>query len=168
MHPTTPSDVIPMLGTAPRLPSCSPLELAAALRRLHRAGIRRGYVLVAPTRLGREPVRWWARLCNVVEEETGLGVVLVEASHRGVNPVRVLAATGLETGIAVLQDLTRGERSALLEISRGVCTGDLGLLAEARARGAANHEPREVEAAIRDGRLCEVLGPSSGGLATTA
>ncbi|MYG80772.1 MAG: hypothetical protein F4187_02890 [Gemmatimonadetes bacterium] len=168
MHPTTPSDVIPMLAAAPRLPSCSPLELAAALRRLHRAGVRRGYMLLAPTRSGREPVRWWARLCNVIQEETGLGVVLVEASHRGVDPVRVLAETGLATGIAVLHDLTRGERSALLEISRGVCTGDLGLLAEARARGAANYEPGEAEAAIRDGRSSEVPGLSSGGLAATA
>ena len=117
-------------------------------------------MLVAPTvgASGRDPVRWWARLCNVIQEETGLGVVLVEASHRGVDPVRVLAETGLATGIAVLRpaeeihcscDLTRGERSALLEISRGVCTGDLGLLAEARARGAANYEPGEAEAAIR-------------------
>lgn len=146
-----PSDVIPMLTATRRLPACSPLELAAALRRLHRAGIRRGYVLVAPTLAGREPSRWWSRLCNLIHSETGLGVVLVDASHRSVDPVRVLGESGLATGIAVLQDITRGERSALLEISRGVCTGDLGLLAEARVRGVANYEPWEVEAAIRSG-----------------
>lgn len=159
---------MPILTADRRLPSCSPLELAAALRRLHKAGIRRGYMLVAPTRLGREPVRWWARLCNLIRAETGLGVVLVDASQRSVDPERVLAESGLATGIAVLQDLSSGERSALLEISRGACTGDPGLLSEARVRGVANGEPREVEAVIRNARPGGVPDRSSGGLPATA
>lgn len=168
MHPATPSDVISMLTDTRRSLACSPLELAAALRRLHKAGIRRGYLLVAPTLPGREPIEWWSRLCGLIRSETGLGVVLVESAHGDIDPARVLGASGLATGIAVLEDLSRGERSALLEISRGVCTGDPGLLAEARVRGAANYEPWEIEAAIRDGRQGEMPGPSSGGLPATA
>ena len=184
MHPAGPSDVIAMLTATPRLPSCSPLELAAALRRLHKAGIRRGYMLVAPTHPRSEPsgdasaerafggdaaaVRWWSRLCNAILTETGLGVVLADAGHAGLDTRRVREEAGKRGGIAILHDLSRGERSALLEISRGVCTGDHGLLTEARIRGVANFEPPEIDAALCDGRLAEVLGLSSGWLAATA
>ena len=176
MHPTTPSDVIPMLAAAPRLPSCSPLELAAALRRLHRAGIRRGYMLLAPTRSGSEPsgdaaverasggdsagIRWWSRLCDLIHTETGLGVVLLDAGRAGLDTHRVREEAGRGGRIAILHDLSRGERSALLEISRGVCTGDRGLLAESRIRGLANFEPLGADAALREGRLAEMLGTS--------
>lgn len=158
-----------MLTATRQLPPCSPLELAAALRRLHGSGIRRGYVLVAPTRLMRAQVagaprigaaggpgepgnghpdsvwadtRTWSRLCNRIHAETGLGVVLVEAAHGGLDPERVLDGIGPVTRSAVLADLSSGERSALVEISRGVCTGDRGLLMEARLRGVAEWTPR--------------------------
>lgn len=135
-----------MLTATRRLPPCSPLELAAALRRLHGAGIRRGYVLVAPTRLTRAQgtdIRWWSRLCNRIAAETRLALVLVEAAHGALDPERVVDGAGPVRGITVLKDLSRGERSALLEISRGVCTGDGGLLMEARLRGVAHRAPRD-------------------------
>lgn len=185
MHPAGPSDVIAMLTATPRLPSCSPLELAAALRRLHQAGIRRGYMLVAPTHPRSEPsddalaerasggdaaaVRWWSRLCNAILTETGLGVVLADAGHAGLHTHRVREEAGKRGGIAILHDLSRGERSALLEISRGVCTGDHGLLTEARVRGAANYEPPEIDVAVREGRLAGLLvHPASGVQSATA
>lgn len=183
MHPATPSDVIPMLtASTPRLPSCSPMELAAALRRLHKAGMRRGYVLVVPTHPAGEPggvvpvgsgrrraaggVRWWSRLCALIHAGTGLGVVLADAGHAGLDAERVGAESGRRGGIAVLSDLSRGERSALLEISRGVCTGDPGLLAEARVRGVANCEPPEIDAAVREGRLAALLVRPAPGVRT--
>lgn len=147
--------------------------------------IRRGYMLVAPTHPRSEPsgdasaerafggdaaaVRWWSRLCNAILTETGLGVVLADAGHAGLHTHRVREEAGKRGGIAILHDLSRGERSALLEISRGVCTGDHGLLTEARVRGAANYEPPEIDVAVREGRLAGLLvHPASGVQSATA
>ncbi len=124
--------------------------MAGVLRRLHRAGIRKGFFVVAPTSLGGDPrvdpsdggpkdkgdVQWWSGICDRIRSETGLSMVLVNAPCRGPEAERVLSNVRLGKGVAVLDDLTTRERSALLEVSRGVCTGDRNLLAEARAGDA--------------------------------
>ncbi len=72
----------------------------------------------------------------------------MDAAHAGLEPARVLDGARLQKRIAVLEDLTRAERSTLLEISRGVCTGDRGLLIEARVLEAPNYERWEAHMAI--------------------
>ena len=171
-----------MLANLRQLAPCTPAEMASALRRLHQAGIRRGFVLVAPTALPREPLmdlaeygdpgrelHWWSGLCDLIQEQTGLGVVLVDAAHAGLELARVLDGARLQKRIAVLEDLTRAERSALLDISRGVCTGDRGLLIEARVLEAPNYEPWEAHAAIL-GEAVHDLSPiaASGALPASA
>lgn len=159
--PPQPSNVIPMLATLRQLAPCGPAEMASALRHLHKSGIRRGFVLVGPTRLAWQPLidlpddgapgrelQWWSQLCDLIRQQARLGVVLVDAAHGGLDPARVLDGARLRKKIAVLRDLTRAERSALLEISRGVCTGDRGLLIEARVLEAPNYEPWEAQMAI--------------------
>ena len=147
--------------------------MAGVLRRLHRAGIRRGFVLLAPTALRAEPrvdlsdggprdegdVQWWSGLCDLIQSETGRSVVLVTAADRGLEAGRVLRSSRLRKRIAVLEDLALAERSALLEIARGVCTGDRDLLVEARVLGTPNCEPWEARTAI--------LGESLAGLFST-
>ncbi|MDE2783141.1 MAG: hypothetical protein OXK77_09305 [Gemmatimonadota bacterium] len=163
-----------MLATLRHLAPCTPAEMASALRRLHQAGVRRGFVLVAPTALARNgapgrELHWWSGLCDLIQEQTGLGVVLVDAAHAGLELARVLDGARLQKRIAVLEDLTRAERSALLDISRGVCTGDRGLLIEARALEAPNYEPWEAHAAIL-GEVVHDLFPiaASGALPASA
>ena len=152
-----------MLAALRQSARCTPAEMAGVLRRLHRAGIRRGFVLVAPTALGAEPrvdpsddgpraegdVQWWSGLCDRIRTRTGLGVVLVDAGRAGIDAKCVLEDFGTRKGIAVLRNLTRAERSALLEISRGVCTGDRDLLTEARVLGTPSYEPWVARMAIR-------------------
>ena len=163
-----------MLANLRQLAPCTPAEMASTLRRLHRAGIRRGFVLVAPTALARngDPGRelhWWSELCDLIRLQTGLGVVLVEAAHAGLEPARVLDGARPQKRIAVLEDLTRAERSALLEISRGVCTGDRGLLIEARVLETPNYEPWEAHMAILGEAVGDLFaGVVSGALAASA
>lgn len=150
-----PSNVIPMLAALRQSARCTPAEMAGVLRRLHRAGVRRGFVLVAPTALGADPaadpsgggprdggdLQWWSELCDLIRTRTELGVVLVDMAHAGPGARSVLEDLRTRKRIAVLKHLTRTERSALLEISRGVCTGDRDLLAEARVLGTPSYEP---------------------------
>lgn len=147
--------------------------MAGVLRRLHRAGVRKSFVVVAPTSLGREPrvdlsdggprdegdVEWWSGLCDLIQSETARSVVLVTAADRGLEAGRVLRSSRLRKRIAVLEDLAFAERSALLEIAQGVCTGDRDLLVEARVLGTPNCEPWEARTAI--------LGESLAGLFST-
>jgi hypothetical protein len=121
--------------------------MAGVLRRLHRAGIRKSFVVVAPTSLQAEggplaagDVQWWSGLCDRIQGETGRGVVLVSAADRGLEAERVLRSTRLRKRITALNDLAIAERSALLEIARGICTGDRDLLVEARVLGTPNYE----------------------------
>lgn len=164
-----PSNVFPML-TASRRPSATPLEMAAALRRLHRAGVRRSFVLVAPTDLGRQPqldragaedlrgdARWWSDACDGIRARTGLGVMLVDVAHGGIGAERLAKAAGGGKRLSVLRDLSRGERSALLELCRAVCTGHRGLLAEARALGTPALAPWELQVALRGDALGDLL-----------
>ena len=156
--------------TASRRPSASPIEVAAALRRLHRAGVRRSFVLVAPTGLGRQPqldlteagdlrgdARWWSEACDGIRARTGLEVVLVDMAHRGIDAERVAKGAGGGRRFSVLTGLSRGERSALLELCRAVCTGHRGLLAEARALGTPALEPWELQVAPRGDASGELL-----------
>ena len=160
MQLSQPSNVIPMLAALRRSARCTPAEMAGVLRRLHRAGVRKSFVVVAPTSLGREGgVQWWSGLCDRIQSETGRGVVLVNTADRGLEAERVLRSARLRNRITVLDDLAFAERSALLEIARGVCTGDRDLLVEARVLGTPNYEPWEVRTAI--------LGESLGGLFST-
>jgi len=177
-----PSNVIPLLAAGRRSAPCTPAEMARVLRRLHRAGITRGFVLVAPSALARRPLselavggdhareaRWWSGLCDLIPTLTGLGVVLMDAADGGLDPRRVLEGALSRKKIAVLPDLTRAERSALIEISRGVCTGDRCLLIEAGVLDAPTYEPWEVQMAIRGETVSELFaGMASGTLAASA
>lgn len=142
MQLTQPSNVIPMLAALRHSARCTPAEMAGVLRRLHRAGIRKSFVVLAPTSLGRVgDVQWWSGLCDMILTRTRLGVVLVDTAHAGLGARSVLEDFGTRKRIAVLTHLTRAERSALLEIARGVCTGDRDLLTEARVLGTPSYEP---------------------------
>ena len=78
-----PSNVIPFLAARPQ-GGCSPLALAAALRRLHQAGLRGGFVLLAPVSLDpaagtpeKDPA-WWSQLCDRIREQTRLRVAVID------------------------------------------------------------------------------------------
>ncbi len=190
MFPAQPTDLLPLLAHPRPASASSPRELAGALRRLHRAGVRRGFLLVAPTRLsatatvrgplpGERDARWWARLCERIRGQTRLSVVLIEASWRGLDPHAVRnRMRRISRRVVVLDDGTlpdrtrdersprdrtrraerpRPERSALLGIARGLCTGDQGLIAEAFATGTPACGPAEMERAIRTGSLDELV-----------
>lgn len=172
-----PSNVIPLLAALRQSAPCTPAEMARVLRRLHRAGITRGFVLVAPSELARQPLielpeggdpareaRWWSALCDLIPSRTGLSVVLVDAADGGPDPQRVLDGARSRKKIAVLEDLNRAERSALLEISRGVCTGDRGLLIEAGGLDTPTCEPWEVQMAIRGGTASDLFARMAGGV----
>ena len=150
-----------MLAALRQSAPCTPAEMAGVLRRLHRAGIRKGFIVLAPTHLDRDlradptdggpedegAVQWWSGVCDRIRSETGLSVVLVNAC-RGPEAERVLSNVRLGKGVAVLDDLTTRERSALLEVSRGICTGDRNLLAVARALEKPRYAPWEVRMAV--------------------
>ena len=151
-----PSNVIPFLA-ASRRDGCSSLQLAAALRRLHKAGLRGGFVLVVPMSVDPESgaahrdVAWWSQLCDRIRERTRLRVALMDLP----------AGTGIASAVAdetlrraeVIGEVTPGERSALIELSRGVCTSHPRLLAEARAMGMSALRPGALDAALRNGTL---------------
>lgn len=178
-----PSNVIPLLTTPRQSAPCTPAEMARVLRRLHRAGITRGFVLVAPSELARQPLielpdggnpahqaRWWSALCDLITTQTGLSVALVDAADGGPDAQRVLDGARDRKKMAVLEDVTRAERSALLEISRGVCTGDRELLTEAGVLDAPTCEPWQVQMAIRSQAASDLFASMawSGVLAASA
>ena len=164
-----PSNVISWLAAPRPQRRCGPLELAATLRCLHEAGVRRGYVLVVPTALTAEPmfesrgcdaaVVWWSRLCDAICAETHLSVVVLDAPGGGADALRYQGRVrGTDRArIRVLRDLTRPERSALLELSRAVCTGHRGLLAESGTLGTPSFEPWQLQAALRGDALRDLL-----------
>ena len=168
MPRTGPSNVIPLLTAARHRRSTSPLELAAALRRVHAAGLRRGFVLVAPTPLAKDTdvesrgadfsgsdLEWWTELCDGIRMQTSLHVALIDTA-----PDAVAASAVCEQApdrARVVTELPADVRAALIELSRGVCTGDPGLLAEARAMGIPALDPLQFEAAARDGMLPDFL-----------
>ena len=111
---------------------------------------------------GRE-LQWWSQLCDVIRQQARLSVVLVAAAHGGLDPTRLLDGARLQKRIAVLQDLTRAELSALLEISRGVCTGDRGMLIEARVLETPNYEPWEAQMAILGEAVDDLFASTASG-----
>lgn len=155
-----PSNVIPFLA-APRRDGCSSLQLAAALRRLHREGLRGGFVLVVPMSDDPESgaahgdVAWWSRLCDRIRERTRLRVALMDM------PTGAAMASAVADGTVrpahVIDEITAGERSALIELSRGVCTSHPPLLAEARAAGVSALRPGDLDAALRNGTLSSLF-----------
>lgn len=148
----------------------------------------RGYVLVVPTRLADEPmmedgsnaeVQWWARICDAVMAETPLGVVLIDAAGSGPDARLVRDRSGRHPGsghrdgrrarIKVFEDLSRPERSALMELSRAVCTGHRGVLAEAGTLGVAAFEPWRLQVALGGEAVGELVDdPVAGVLPATA
>ena len=137
------------------------------LRRLHRAGIRRGFVVIAPTANDpRRDATWWSSLCDLVWSRARVRVVLIEASVTGEAPVRdldpelVRRDSRFPKRVSVLKGLSSGEQSALLEIARAVFTDDLTLLAAAPGARCAALAPEEAEAAALVGALGDlVLAP---------
>lgn len=147
-----------------------------------------GYVLVVPTRLAGQPmmedganaeVLWWARICDAIMAETPLGVVLIDTAGSGPDARLVRDRSGRHpgsghregnrAGIKVFDDLSRPERSALMELSRAVCTGHRGLLAEAGTLGVAAFEPWQLQVALRREAVGQLLDdPLVGVLPATA
>ncbi len=157
---SAPSNVIPFLAARPRV-GCGPLELAAALRRLHRARLRGGFVLVAPVRLdpaagiAESDPAWWSRLCDRIREQTRLRVALVDVAT-GDGNASAVARQAVQRAVAI-GEAAPGERAALIELSRGVCTRDPELLAEASAMGVSTFLPDQLDAAARNGTLFELF-----------
>lgn len=170
MLDSRPSNATPIPAALRQSARSTPVEMAGALRRLHQSGIRRAFILVAPTRLARQPlidlpeaenacrqVQWWSRLCDLIRTQTALSVVLVNATHRGLDTELVRESTRLRERLSLLHHVTSAERTALVELTRGVCTGDWGLLTEARVLETPNYEPWEAQTAILDEALDELF-----------
>lgn len=151
-RPHAPANVIPFLTAPHRRRGCGPAELADALRRLHAAGLRGGFVLLVPT---RSALRWWRQLCDGIAMQTPLRVALLGAGP----PPETPSAGGdcRKRRCVVLSGFPPGERSVLLELARAVCSDDPDLLAEARAMGVPAFEPGQLVAASSDGTLPELL-----------
>ena len=131
------------------------MQLAVALRRVHAAGLRRGFILLAPTGDAEDDVAWWAALCEEIREQTRLRVALVAAPDSDVDASSVYEWTPCRA--RVICELTEDERAGVIELSRGVLTGDPGLLEEARSMGIPAFDPVEIDAAIRAGTLRDLL-----------
>ena len=160
MHPATPTDpkptdVIPFL-TAPAAPRrCDPTVLSVALKEVHKAGLRRGFVLVVPTLADRDEA-WWSALCERIRKEVRVGVVVV--GKRGMKwPATEEQRRPGKRCVAAMTDLAVKERTGLIELARSVCTGARDLLAEATAAGTPAFEPGRIDGKTADGDLRELL-----------
>ena len=167
-RPDLPANVIPFLTASRHRRGSGPVELAVALRRLHAAGMRGGFVLLdaEPADTVRNArshgassshpdLQWWKRLGDRIAEQTRLSVALLGVELDAETPS---SANGRpQRRCVVLPGFPRGERSVLLELARAVCSGDLDLLAEARALGVPAFEPDELAVASSDGTLPELL-----------
>lgn len=154
-----PSNVIPFLVARPR-GGCGPMELAAALRRLHRAGLRGLFVLLAPVSPGpaagtpeRDAARW-GRLCDRIGEQTSLRIALMDVPA-GAGIASVVARNARRA--VAIGEVAPGELAALIELSCGVCTTDRDLLAQTRAMGVSAPGPDQLDAAVRDGTLSDLF-----------
>ena len=151
-----PSNVIPFLAARPRV-GCNPLELASVLRRLHQARLRGGFVVLAPVSLdpsagtSEKDPKWWSQLCDRIREQTRFRVALMDVST-GAGETSAIAREAVRRVIA-LDEVGPGERAALIELSRGVCTTDADLLAEARERNVSALSPDQLDIALRNGTL---------------
>lgn len=153
-RPTGPANVIPFL-TAPRPRRGSgPAELADALRRVHLAGLRGGFVLLIPTAAGTEPDSW-RRLGDRIAAQTPLRVALLGVERRSESPSVVRDCR--KGRCVILPGFPRGRRSVLLELARAVCSDDPCLLAKTRAMGMPAFRPEQLVTASSDGTLSELL-----------
>ena len=125
------------------------------MRRVHAAGLRRGFILLAPTGDAEDDVAWWATLCEEIREQTHLRVALVAAPDSDVDAPS--AYEWVPCRAKVIRELTEDERAGVIELSRGVLTGDPGLLEEARSMGIPAFDPVAIDAAIRDSALPDLL-----------
>lgn len=96
-------------------------------------------------------VAWWSQLCDRIRERTRLRVALMDVP--GSVGTASAVAGGTLRRAQVIDEVTPGERSALIELSRGVCTAHPHLLAEARAMRVSALRPGELDAALRNGTL---------------
>lgn len=160
---STPPNVIPFLGVPGHHRGGSPRDLAAALRCVHAAGVRRGFLLLAPTSLAHDgsgspsperDVTWWVRLCREIQCRTRLRIVLIDTPG---GPDATSLAKRAPSGVRVIPDLASGVRAGVIELSRGVCTADPDLLAQTGALSIPSYQPAELDAAIRDGILGGLL-----------
>ena len=173
--PATPPDVIPLLGVAGHHRGGSPRDLAGALRCVHAAGVRRGFLLLAATSLAHDvagspsperDVIWWVRLCREIRCLTRLQIGLVDTPG---GPDVASLAERVPSRVRIIPDLVSGERACVIELSRGVCTGDPDLLAQAGALGVPAYAPADLDTAVRDGTIGEFLTrPFAGVLQTFA
>lgn len=163
----TPTDLVPFLSVPSPPRRCEPAALAAALERVHKAGLRRGFVLVAPTFADRD-MAWWAALCERIRKEVRVGVVVV--GKRGVEwPVSEEQRRPGKRCVVVATELAPDERAGLVELARGVCTSSRSLLAEATAAGTPAFEPGRIDSESHDGGLRELMaGPYARSLPATA
>ena len=152
--PTGPSNVIPLLNSLRESRGCDPLELASALRRVHVAGLRRGFLLLAPTRWAGRDIGWWIAACHVIRERTRLWVALAEAPDA---EPRVWARDGLPDRTRIIRGLARAERAGVIELSRGVLSDDRGILSAAESMGVPAFDRPRIDSAIRNGTLGDLL-----------
>ena len=100
-------------------------------------------------------VEWWIELCDAIRVQTSLRVALIDLA-----PDEMAASAVCERSVRrarVVTEIPDGARAALIELSRGVCTGDPGLLAEARSMGIPTIDPVQFEAVAREGTLPDLL-----------
>lgn len=164
---STPTDLVPFLSV-PSPSRCSdPIVLAAALERVHKAGLRRGFVLVAPTLADRDE-DWWLAVCERIRKEVRVGVVVV--GKRGIKwSVSEEQRRPGKRCVVLATGLSPKERAGLVELARGVCTGSRTLLAEATARGTPAFEPGRLDGTSWAGVLRELkAGQHARTLAATA
>ena len=167
MSQTGPSNVIPLLGTSRTTCRCDPLQLALALRRVHAAGLRRGFILLAPARLVPGNVGWWIGVCHAIVEQTRLWIALVEVPDReaGVE----WPHDRMPSRIRMIPDLPPQERAGVIELSWGVLSDDHGFLKEAGLMGVPVYDRVRIDAAIRGRGLSALLErPIRGALPVSA
>lgn len=140
---STPTDLVPFLSVPSPSRRCSPSVLAAALERVHKAGLRRGFVLVAPTLADRDE-DWWLALCERIRKEIRVGVVVVGKRGMKWSFPEEQRRPGKRC-VVLTTGLSPKERAGLVELARGVCTGSRTLLAEATARGTPAFEPGRLD-----------------------
>ena len=105
--------------------------------------------------MAEHDVAWWARLCSTIREQTRLRVALADTPDSDIDASSVWE--WVPTLAKLVGELSEHERAGVIELSRGVLTGDPGLLEEARSMGIPAFDPVEMDVAIRDRTLRDLL-----------
>ena len=155
MSRTGPSNVIPLLSVSRPFRGCDPLQLASALRRVHAAGLRRDFVLLAPSRLAVEDLGWWTIVRHAIVEQTRLWIAVAEPPDREARAV--WAPDWMSGRTRVISELAPEARAGVIELSRGVVSDDPGVLEEAESKGVPGFDRARIEAAIGGGDLRALL-----------